>query len=90
MSAPTTLLPFQPATMSTAQLAAVSYLACQLKQWFAWCEACALDPLPAPGPSKLPASTCAGTHAGYGVPSSTPTGHDRLDSVFGALLRFAA
>ena len=27
MSAPTTLLPFQPATLSTAQLAAVSYLA---------------------------------------------------------------
>ena len=27
MSIPTTLLPFQPATMSTAQLAAVSYLA---------------------------------------------------------------
>jgi len=45
MSAPTTLLPFQPASMSTAQLAAVSYLArysgrthslyaYQLKQWF--------------------------------------------------------
>ncbi len=56
MSGPTTLLPFQPATMSTAQLAAVSYLArysgrthtlyaYQLKQWFAWCEASALDPL---------------------------------------------
>jgi hypothetical protein len=27
MPIPTTLLPFQPATMSTAQLAAVSYLA---------------------------------------------------------------
>jgi len=27
MSGPTTLLPFQPATMSTAQLSAVSYLA---------------------------------------------------------------
>lgn len=27
MSIPTTILPFQPATMSTAQLAAVSYLA---------------------------------------------------------------
>ena len=50
MSSPTTLLlPYQPATMSTAQLAAVSYLArCaerthtlysfQLRQWFAWCE----------------------------------------------------
>ena len=56
MSGPTTLLPFQPATMSTAQLAAVSYLArysgpthslyaYQLGQWFAWCETNALDPL---------------------------------------------
>ena len=46
MSSPTTLLPFQPATMSTAQLAAVSYLArysgrthalyaYQLRRWFA-------------------------------------------------------
>ena len=42
--------------MSSAQLAAVSYLArysghthslyaCQLRQWFAWCETNALDPL---------------------------------------------
>ena len=56
MSAPTTLLPFQPATMSSAQLAAVSYLArysghthglyaYQLRQWFAWCESNGLDPL---------------------------------------------
>src|SRR4051812_39046959 len=56
MSAPTSLLPFQPATMSTAQLAAVSYLAryagrthtlyaFQLREWFAWCEANGLDPL---------------------------------------------
>jgi len=56
MSSPTTLLPFQPATMSTAQLAAVSYLAryagrthalyaYQLRQWFAWCEGSGLDPL---------------------------------------------
>src|SRR6476659_11316293 len=56
MSAPTTLLPFQPATMSTAQLAAVSYLArysgrthtlysFQLREWFAWCEANGLDAL---------------------------------------------
>ncbi|WP_353952513.1 tyrosine-type recombinase/integrase [Knoellia sp. S7-12] len=56
MSAPTTLLPFQPSSMSTAQLAAVSFLArysgrthtlyaFQLRQWFAWCEANALDPL---------------------------------------------
>lgn len=45
MPYPTTILPFQPATMSTAQLAAVSYLArysgrthvlyaFQLRQWF--------------------------------------------------------
>src|SRR6478735_9012920 len=56
MSAPTILLPFQPATMSTAQLAAVSYLAryagrthtlyaFQLREWFAWCEGSGLDPL---------------------------------------------
>ena len=57
MSVPaTTLLPFQPATMSTAQLAAVSYLAryagrihalytYQLGLWFSWCESNALDPL---------------------------------------------
>jgi len=56
MSAASTLLPFQPATMSTAQLAAVSYLAryagrthslyaYQLRQWFAWCQTNGLDPL---------------------------------------------
>ena len=56
MSSPTTLLPFQPATMSTAQLAAVSFLArysmrthqlyqFQLREWFAWCEGNGLDPL---------------------------------------------
>ncbi len=56
MSNPTMLLPFQPATMSTAQLAAVSYLArysgrthtlyaYQLRQWFTWCETNGLDPL---------------------------------------------
>ena len=56
MSAPTTILPFQPATMSTAQLAAVSYLArysgrthslyaYQLREWFTWCESNGLDPL---------------------------------------------
>ncbi|TWP32587.1 hypothetical protein [Leekyejoonella antrihumi] len=52
----TIVSPFQPATMSTAQLAAVSFLArysgrthtlyaFQLRQWFAWCEANHLDPL---------------------------------------------
>ncbi len=52
----TTLLPFQPLTMSTAQLAAVSYLArysgrthalysFQLRRWFSWCETNGLDPL---------------------------------------------
>jgi integrase/recombinase XerD len=56
MSAPTALLPFQPSTMSTAQLAAVSYLArysgrthrlysFQLREWFSWCESHGLDPL---------------------------------------------
>ncbi len=56
MSGPTTLLPFQPATMTTAQLAAVSYLAryagrthalyaYQLRQWFSWCETSGLEPL---------------------------------------------
>ena len=49
MSAPTTVLPFQPSRMSTAQLAAVSFLArysgrthslysFQLREWFGWCE----------------------------------------------------
>ena len=56
MSASTSLLPFQPSRMSTAQLAAVSFLArysgrthalyaFQLRQWFAWCEHHGLDPL---------------------------------------------
>jgi site-specific recombinase XerD len=49
------LLPFQPLSMSTAQLAAVSFLArnagrthrlytYQLKRWFTWCEGNGLDP----------------------------------------------
>jgi site-specific recombinase XerD len=52
----TLLLPFQPATMTPAQLAAVSFLAryagathhlyaYQLSRWFSWCEANGLDPL---------------------------------------------
>src|SRR3954465_5441641 len=56
MSDPTTLLPFQPATLSTAQLAAVSYLArhsgrthalyaFQLREWFGWCESNGLEAL---------------------------------------------
>ena len=56
MTSTTILLPFQPATMSQAQLAAVSFLAryaghthtlyaFQLRQWFAWCESNGLDPL---------------------------------------------
>ena len=56
MSAPTALLPYQPSTMSTAQLAAVSYLArysgrthrlysFQLREGFSWCEGHGLDPL---------------------------------------------
>ena len=50
------LLPFQPAAMTPAQLAAVSFLAryagathhlyaYQLRRWFAWCESNGLDPL---------------------------------------------
>lgn len=71
MSGPTTLLPFQPATMSTAELAAVSYLArfagrthilygYQLRQQFAWWEINGLDPLSG---SSAPTSscTCAGS-----------------------------
>ena len=56
MSSPSALLPFQPSSMSSAQLAAVSYLAryagrthalysFQLRQWFSWCETNGLDPL---------------------------------------------
>jgi len=50
------LLPFQPEAMTSAQLAAVSFLArysghthelyaYQLRRWFAWCEQGRLDPL---------------------------------------------
>src|SRR5918995_4591152 len=50
------LMPFQPLSMTTAQLAAVSYLArysghthdlyaYQLRRWFDWCEESSLDPL---------------------------------------------
>ena len=56
MSEPKVLQPFQPATMSTAHLAAVSFLALyagrthqlcehQLREWFSWCDSNALDPL---------------------------------------------
>ena len=56
MSTPSALLPFQPSSMTSAQLAAVSYLAryagrthtlysFQLRQWFSRCETNALDPL---------------------------------------------
>src|SRR5690606_13216816 len=56
MSDAKVLQPFQPATMSSAHLAAVSYLArysgrtrelyeYQLKEWFSWCDSNALDPL---------------------------------------------
>lgn len=56
MSDSTILFPLQPIEMSTAQLAAVSYLArysghtyelyaYQLRRWFAWCETTGLDPL---------------------------------------------
>jgi hypothetical protein len=56
MSTPRRLLPFQPISMTTAQLAAVSFLArytghthelysYQLRRWFEWCESNGLDPL---------------------------------------------
>src|SRR3954452_25560481 len=56
MSNPTRLLPFQPMSMTTTQLAAVSFLSryaghthelysYQLRRWFQWCEANGLDPL---------------------------------------------
>ncbi len=56
MSNPSQLLPFQPMSMTTAQLAAVSFLAryaghthelysYQLRRWFEWCEGNGLDPL---------------------------------------------
>ena len=56
MSSSTMLLPFQPVSMSSAQLAAVSFLArcsrrthamytAQLRRWFAWCETNGLDSL---------------------------------------------
>ena len=62
----TTLFPFEPASMSTAQLAAVSYLArysghthalytYQLREWFSWCEVHGLDPLTA---CSAPTSSC--------------------------------
>jgi integrase/recombinase XerD len=52
----TTLLPFQPGSMTPAQLAAVSYsarysghthtlYAYQLRRWFDWCQTGGLDPL---------------------------------------------
>src|SRR3954452_18052642 len=56
MSTESRLLPYQPTTMTTAQLAAVSFLAryaghthelyaFQLRRWFEWCEGNGLDPL---------------------------------------------
>lgn len=53
---PSALLPFRLDEMTTAQLAAVSFLArytgqthtmyaYQLRRWFAWCETNQLDPL---------------------------------------------
>jgi integrase/recombinase XerD len=52
----TLLLPFQPSSMTSALLAAVSYLArysgsthtlyaAQLRRWFGWCESNGLEPL---------------------------------------------
>ena len=74
MSRPTILLPFQPSTMSTAQLAAVSYLARysgrthalyddQLAQWFARCQSNRLDPLVG---IQLPTSSCTSASSATG------------------------
>ena len=72
MSNPTRLLPFQPMSMTTAQLAAVSFLAryaghthelysYQLRRWFQWCEANGLDPLM--GSNALTSSSTSGVWA---------------------------
>ncbi len=56
MSTTSKLLPFQPLSMTTAELAAVSFLArysghthelysYQLRRWFTWCQTNGLDPL---------------------------------------------
>lgn len=56
MPSPSSVLSFQPLSMSPAQLAAVSFLArysgrthtlyaFQLRRWFSWCESNGLDPL---------------------------------------------
>jgi hypothetical protein len=71
----TILLPFQPDTLTPAQLTAVSYLAryaghthdlyaYQLRRWFAWCETNGLDSapnrhMPVRGPPAMPQITCA-------------------------------
>lgn len=82
MSAPTTLLPFQPATMSTAQPAAVSYLALysglthalytfQLRGWFTWCEANGLDADRYPAsPRRALQSAASGTAGSWTSPST--------------------
>ena len=76
MSSPS-LLPFQPMSMTTAQLAAVSFLAryagrthdlyaYQLRRWFGWCEGNGLDPLL--GIQRAPTSSC--TSAASARPAS--------------------
>ena len=73
MSGPTALLPFQPATMTSAQLAAVSYLAghsgrthslyaYQLLEWFSWRESNGMDPGRNPAsPPRAPSANSATT-----------------------------
>ena len=74
MSQSTVLLPFQPASMSTAHLAAVSFLArysgrthalyeFQLREWFTWCEHHGLDPSSA---CSAPTSSCTSALSGIG------------------------
>ena len=65
MSNSSTLLPFQPMSMTTAQLAAVSFLAryaghthklysYQLHRWFEWCEGSAFGAAQSRGVHPLP------------------------------------
>ena len=82
MSRPSTLLPFQPATMTSAQLAAVSYLArysgrthalyaYQLRQWFAWCESNGLDALTGSQRALSSSTSASSATAASWTPQST-------------------
>ena len=77
------LLPFQPDAMTPAQLAMVSYLArytghthdlyaYQLRRWFTWCDANALDPLVGIQRAHLELYIRPSARADCGCPRSTP------------------